>query len=74
MVETLTPKKELDDLQEDLHEVQELLRRHLLVESLVQQLDHPGQDPAQSLVHKQNETELRAKLERMHPADIAYVP
>ena len=73
MVETLTPKKELEDLQEDLHRVQELLRRHRLVEGLVQRQDQPRQNLLESPLHKQNETELRAKLERMHPADIAYV-
>ena len=73
MVETLTAKKELEDLQEDLHQVQELLRRHRLVESLVQRQHQPRQDLVESLVHKQNESQLRAKLERMHPADIAFV-
>jgi len=73
MVETLTAKKELEDLQEDLHQVQELLRRHRLVESLVQRQDPPRQDLVEPLAHTQNETELRAKLERMHPADIAFV-
>lgn len=73
MVETLTPKKELEDLQEDLHEVQELLRRHHLVEDLVHRQEQPRQAVVESLVHRQNESELRAKLESMHPADIAYV-
>jgi len=73
MVETLTPKKELEDLQDDLHQVQELLRRHRLVESLVHRQDQPRQVLLESLDHKQNESALRGKLERMHPADIAYV-
>ncbi len=73
MVESPTPKKELEDLQEDLHKVQELLRRHRLVESLVHNQDPPRQDRAESPGYKQNETALRDKLERMHPADIAYV-
>jgi magnesium transporter len=73
MVETLTPKKELEDLQEDLHEVQEMLRRQGLVENLVHRQDQPRQELVESLVHKQGEAVLRAKLDRMHPADIAYV-
>ena len=67
MVETLTPKKELEDLQEDLHEIQELLRRQRLVDNLTQRQDQPRQDLVESLVHKQSEAVLRAKLDRMHP-------
>ncbi|MFM9970566.1 MAG: magnesium transporter [Burkholderiales bacterium] len=73
MVETLTPKKELEDLQEDLHEVQELLRRHKLIENLTHRQEQPRQELVESLVHKQGDAVLRAKLDRMHPADIAYV-
>ena len=72
MAETLTPKKELEDLQEDLQEVQELLRRYELVEAL---LENHGDTPAghAAITKPTNDSELRAKLERMHPADIAYV-
>ena len=73
MVDTLTPKKELEDLQEDLHEVQELLRRQHLVDNLTHRQDQPRQELVESLSHKQSEAVLRAKLDRMHPADIAYV-
>ena len=73
MTETLSPKKELIDLQQDLREVQELMRRHQLVESLVERQEMPKQGLVESLVHRQNVSELRAKLERMHPADIAYI-
>src|SRR5512137_2708741 len=51
-------RKELEDLQQDLHEVQELLRRHRIVESLV---------------HRQHQVELRRKLDEMHPADVAFI-
>jgi len=73
MIETLSPKKELEDLQADLREVQELLRRHRLVERLVERQEVPEREPAASLVNRQNVAELRAKLDSMHPADIAYV-
>ncbi len=73
MTEILSPRKELVDLQQDLREVQELMRRHRLVESLVGRQDMPRHDLVESLVHKQNVTELRAKLDRVHPADIAYI-
>ncbi len=73
MIETLSPKKELEDLQADLREVQELLRRHRLVERLVERQEMPKHELVESLVHRRNVAELRAKLDSMHPADIAYV-
>src|SRR5437660_78411 len=73
MIETLSPKKELEDLQADLREVQELLRRHRLVERLVERQEMPKHALVESLVHRQNVAELRSKLDSMHPADIAYV-
>jgi len=73
MAETAAPTKDLEDLQEDLREVQDLLRRHRLVEGLVRRQEIPGHEIVESLVHKQNVTELRAKLDRIHPADIAYI-
>src|SRR5712691_2698525 len=73
MIETLSPKKELEDLKADLHEVQELLRRHKLVERLVERQEMQERDSAESATHGQNFAELRAKLDSMHPADIAYV-
>ena len=71
MAEALAPKKELEDLQDDLREVQELLRRHRLGESLSERAEDETAPVAP--VHEQNEAELRAKLDAMHPADIAYV-
>ena len=49
---------EVEDLQHNLRAVQELLQRHELVEK-----------PA----HKRDLAELRARLERLHAADIAYI-
>ena len=73
MAETAAPTKDLEDLQEDLREVQDLLRRHRLVEGLVRRQEIPGHELVESLVHQQNVAELRAKLDRIHPADIAYI-
>ena len=77
------PRKELEDLQQDLAEVQELLRRHQLVENLVQRQNAAQgktQDDASSrqalvetLVHRQNEVELRSRLDALHPADVATI-
>ena len=69
----LSPKKELEDLRDDLREVQELLRRHHLVEGLVNRQESVRHELVQSLVHKQHGAELRAKLDVMHPADVAYI-
>jgi magnesium transporter len=66
-------RKELEDLQQDLHEVQELLRRHRLVESLVERQPMAKHALVETLVHKQHLAELRAKVDTMHPADIAYI-
>ncbi len=66
-------RKELEDLQQDLEVVRELLRRHRIVESLVERQEGPRRDLVESLVHKQHLAELRSRLENMHPADIAYI-
>ena len=71
MAEPLAPKKELEDLQDDLREVQELLRRHRLVASLLEREERGEAGAAGAPLP--NEAELRAKLDAMHPADIAYV-
>ena len=49
MAETIE-RKELEDLQQDLHDVQELLRRHRLVESLVERQQMPKHELVESLV------------------------
>ncbi len=65
--------KSPESVQESLHVVQELLRKHQLVESLVHKQQGPKHDLVESLVHKQNLAELRAKLDELHPADVAYI-
>jgi len=72
MPETIE-RKELEDLQQDLHGVQELLRRHRLVEGLVERQAMPKHELVETLVHKQHLAELRARLDQMHPADVAYI-
>lgn len=58
---------------EHLEQVVELLQRYELVENLVQQQDGPRQELVESLVHRQHLSVLRALLDRLHPADIAYI-
>ncbi len=65
-------------VQDALAEVTSLLRRNRLVEGLVhEQMEHgPGADRidlVDSLVYRQNKLELTRKLDRLHPADIAYI-
>src|SRR6185436_2009631 len=64
---------EIEDLQQNLREVQELLLRQKLVEDLVHRQEMPKHKLVEQLVHKQHLTELRTKLERLHPADIAFI-
>ena len=71
----MTQEEELhpDDVQQHLREVQELLARQKAVENLVNQQDVPRHEMVESLVHKQHEAELAAKLEELHSADIGYI-
>ncbi len=79
MSEAQAPARlEVEDLQQNLHEVQELLQKHKVVESLVERQAAPKHDLGkhdlvEKLVHKQHLAELRAKLDRLHAADIAYI-
>src|SRR3954468_15214576 len=72
MVETQA-RLEIEDLQHNLREVQELLLRQKLVEDLVHRQEMPKHGLVEQLVHKQHLTELRAKLEGLHPADVAFI-
>ncbi|HKX39284.1 MAG TPA: magnesium transporter, partial [Burkholderiales bacterium] len=64
---------EVEDLHRNLHEVQELLQKQKVVESLVGRQEMPKHDLVEKLVHKQHLAELRGKLDRLHAADIAYI-
>jgi magnesium transporter len=65
--------KHHESVQEALQQVQELLRKHQLVESLVHKQDMPRHELVESLVHKQNLAALQKKLDELHPADVAYI-
>lgn len=62
-----------DHVQQQLREVQELLARQRVVEDLVHRQDMPRHQLVESLVHKQHEAALSAKLDGLHPADIAQI-
>lgn len=65
--------RQSEDVQQNLREVQELLARHRVVEGLVHRQEMPRHELVENLVHKQHIAELRAKLDELHPADIAYI-
>jgi len=73
MTESPSPKKELEDLQDDLREVQDLLRRHRLAKAPDGEPDATLKEPEDPRIYAENLATLRAKLDSMHPADIAYV-
>lgn len=62
-----------DELQAHLEEVQSLLGKHRVVEDLVHRQEMPRHELVEDLVHKQHLQQLHARLEKMHPADIAYI-
>ena len=65
--------RETEDLQENLRRLTHLLHKHKLVEGLVHTQQMPRQELVEALVHKQNLAELQNLLDRLHPADVAYI-
>ena len=55
---TVQPRREVEDLERHLREVQTLLERH---------------GPVEQLMHSQQLAELRGRLDRLHAADIAFI-
>jgi magnesium transporter len=74
MAEALN-RLEIEDLQHNLRDVQELLLRQKMAEDLVhEQGEGAPQGPAaERLTQKPHLAELRLRLDRIHPADIAYI-
>ena len=66
-------KKRTPSVQEALDQVKGLLQKHRIVETMVHKQDMPRQELVESLVHKQNLVELQKKLDKLHPADVAYI-
>lgn len=60
-------------VEDSLHQVMDIIARQKLVESLVHKQDMPRHDLVETLVHKQNLAELQNNLDRLHPADVAYI-
>lgn len=72
-MEELATRLEIEDLQENLEAVQGLLARHKQVEGLVARQESPRRELVEQLVQKLHLVELRTRLDKLHPADIAYV-
>ena len=72
----VTPARDPEEAQRALARVQNLLERQRRVESLVHREQTPADEKkalVEQLVHKQHLTELKSILDRLHPADIAYL-
>jgi magnesium transporter len=73
MARAATKKKRTQSVQEALEQVRTLLHKHRIVEGMVHKQDMPRHELVESLVHKQNLAELQKKLDKLHPADVAYI-
>lgn len=69
----IAERKRRESVEEALEEIRSLLQKHRLVEDLVHKQEMPRHQLVETLVHKQNLAELQNKLDRLHPADVAYV-
>jgi magnesium transporter len=73
MAKAAKKKKRTQSVQEALEQVRALLQKHRIVEDMVHKQDMPRHELVESLVHKQNLAELQKKLDKLHPADVAYI-
>ena len=64
---------EPDQAQEALIEIEELLRRARLVETVVHNQVMDKHELVENLVYRQNTAKLSARLDELHPADVAYI-
>lgn len=62
-----------EDLQTQLQRVIFLLRKYKLVEGFVNLQEDPNQELAESSIQKRNLDELKHLLDKLHPADIAFI-
>ncbi|HXF47027.1 MAG TPA: magnesium transporter, partial [Burkholderiaceae bacterium] len=70
------PARDPEEAQRALARVQELLAKQHRVEALVHREAAPGEEKkalVENLVHRQHLNELKAILDRLHPADVAYI-
>ena len=67
------PRSQGNRLHEQLEAISDLLRRQKLVERVVHNQHGAHQDLVQTLVQRQNQTELQRHVDELHPADIAFI-
>ena len=60
-------------LQSGLHDVQRLLERHRLLDTLAARQEGPNRSLLEDLQHRQNIAELHKHIRAMHAADVAYI-
>ncbi|GJL72519.1 MAG: magnesium transporter MgtE [Nitrosomonas sp.] len=72
MTENSTDNKD-EDLHAQLQRIIYLLRKYKLVEGFVNLQKLTNQEVAESPIQKQNLEELKQLLDKLHPADIAYI-
>ena len=73
MAKAANKKQRTQSVQEALEQVRTSLQKHRIVEGMVHKQDMPRHELVESLVHKQNLAELQKKLDKLHPADVAYI-
>ncbi len=73
MAKAAKKKQRTQSVQEALEQVRSMLHKHRIVENMVHSQDMPRHELVESLVHKQNLAELQKKLDKLHPADVAYI-
>jgi magnesium transporter len=73
MAKAAKKRKRTQSVQEALDQVRTLLQKHRIVEGMVHKQDMPRHELVESLVHKQNLAELQNRLDKLHPADVAYI-
>ncbi len=66
-------RRETENLQVQLQKVIHLLSKHKLMAGFVQMQEMPRHELTESLVQKQNLAELQQLLDKLHPADVAYI-
>ncbi|MDO8311949.1 MAG: magnesium transporter [Sideroxyarcus sp.] len=76
MTETTPEHHYTENVQDHLQQVQHLLEKQALVETVVHNQELPRDERHELLdkmLHKRHLAELREKLNELHPADIAYI-
>jgi magnesium transporter len=67
------PRPDEDAAQRHLRDVEKLLSKQQLVEDLTRRQQMPHQRLVENITHRQNLARLQRRLDRLHPADIAYI-